>query len=452
MSILSAMTALADAVREKSGASGPLSIAGMEAAVRSIDTGSTEGTGDAGGTQAAPEPDAGMVNFVDFDGTVVERWSLAELAAKTTLPDSPSHEGLVSQGWNWTLEDLKASGKPNAVGQNYVTDDGKTRLHITLTRRLYITVLLRDIPATIHIDWGDGSQKETLRGYSTAAVSHSYAAAGDYMITIDGNAGSYKLAGFQYKNESNGASVTPGCYPFLKKVHLGVNAGLYNGCFQGTTALECVTITGDIQMIGASVFMNSGIRAVVIPPTATELGKKLFSGCRNLGVVSIPREVASVGQEAFLSCSGLRALWIPDGVTVLGQSAFSGCASVGSAILTDGITEAGDSLFAGCTGLGEVALPGSLAAVPASCFDGCSSLMYVEIGSGTVSLGDGAFSACGALKEIRVRAEVPPAGYAGMFGSAPSDLEIHVPAGSLESYQAAEHWSDYSGKMAGEEA
>lgn len=452
MSVLSAMTALADAVREKSGASGALSIAGMEMAVRSIDIGGDTGGGDSGDAQAALELDAGMINFIDFDGTVVEQWSLAELAEKTALPDSPSHEGLVSQGWNWTLENLKASGKPNAVGQNYVTDDGKTQLHITLTKRLYISILLRDIPGTIYIDWGDGSSKVTIRGYTTTTESHKYASAGDYVVTIDGNSCSYKLAGFQYKNESISAIVKPGYYPFLKKVRLGVNTGLYNGCFQGMTALESITIPTDIQMLGTSVFTDSGIQGAVLPAAVTELGKGLFSGCRNLRVVSIPLEASSVGQEAFLSCSVLRTLWIPDGVTTLGQSAFSSCTSLGVVLLPDGITESGDSLFIGCTGLGEVVLPESLAAIPASCFDGCSSLMYAEIGSGTASLGDGAFSSCAALKEIRMRAETPPTGYAGMFGSAPKDLVILVPSGSLESYQAAEHWSDYSSAMVGEEA
>ena len=82
---------------------------------------------------AAPAAVApGDINFRDYDGTVVASWSLSELAGKTALPDLPSHDGLVCQGWNWTLAELKTQNTRMNVGAMYITDDGKTRIYIHL--------------------------------------------------------------------------------------------------------------------------------------------------------------------------------------------------------------------------------------------------------------------------------------------------------------------------------
>ena len=52
------------------------------------------------------------------------------------MPANPTHTGLTSQGWNWTLANAKTYvstyGSLN-IGQMYVTDDGKTRLYLTIT-------------------------------------------------------------------------------------------------------------------------------------------------------------------------------------------------------------------------------------------------------------------------------------------------------------------------------
>lgn len=46
---------------------------------------------------------ANAVNFRDYDGTIVQSYSAADFAALTAMPENPSHDGLTSQGWNWTL-------------------------------------------------------------------------------------------------------------------------------------------------------------------------------------------------------------------------------------------------------------------------------------------------------------------------------------------------------------
>ena len=131
------------------------------------------------------------ITFYDYDGTVVEAWTLAELAAKTALPDYPTHEGLTCQGWNWTLAELKSENAKMNVGAMYITDDGKTRIHIHLEEGRTSPLLGVCPNGTVTVDWGDGTTPDTLTGTSIGTVkwtpTHNYALAGDYVIKLTVN-------------------------------------------------------------------------------------------------------------------------------------------------------------------------------------------------------------------------------------------------------------------------
>ena len=127
------------------------------------------------------------VTFIDYDGSVLYSYSLAEAQALTELPALPSHDGLVCQGWNWTLEAIKALNRPVTVGAMYITDDGATRLHIRIATVGRMTVPLyigQTVANGVSIDWGDGSAAGTLAGTGNVNTSHTYAEPGDYIISL----------------------------------------------------------------------------------------------------------------------------------------------------------------------------------------------------------------------------------------------------------------------------
>ena len=69
---------------------------------------------------------ANGVNFYDYDGTVLYSYSVSEFANLSAMPANPSHAGLTAQGWNWTL--VKAQAYVAKYGrleiwQMYITDD-----------------------------------------------------------------------------------------------------------------------------------------------------------------------------------------------------------------------------------------------------------------------------------------------------------------------------------------
>ena len=144
--------------------------------------------GGGGGSTVVEKVDMKDVNFYDYDGTLVASYTLAEAQALTALPDGPAHDGLTFQGWTWSLEDINALTRPMNVGAMYITDDGKTRLHIRIwdTARSLVPLRISQTVANgVTIDWGDGSATETLAGTGNVNTTHKYTAEGDYTITLD---------------------------------------------------------------------------------------------------------------------------------------------------------------------------------------------------------------------------------------------------------------------------
>ena len=140
-----------------------------------------------GGSGASPSAKPNDVTFIDYDGSVLYSYSMEEAQELMELPELPSHDGLVCQGWNWTLEAIKALNRPVTVGAMYITDDGATRLHIRIETVGRMTVPLyigQTVANGVSIDWGDGSTAETLSGTGNANTSHTYADPGDYVISL----------------------------------------------------------------------------------------------------------------------------------------------------------------------------------------------------------------------------------------------------------------------------
>ena len=228
------------------------------------------GTMDAGGGEPVRAKD---VNFIDYDGTVLHSYTVAEAVALIALPPLPTHDGLTCQGWNWSLADIKALGRAVTVGAMYITDDGKTRIYIHLEEGRTSPMLGCCPNGTVTVDWGDGTEPDTLTGTSVSTVkwtpTHEYSAAGDYVIklTVDGS------VGFAGRSSSNQ-------YSYLLRYSGG--ADTRNQVYQ--SAIQKVEIGGGVTSIGVNAFQN----------------------CYSLSSITIPDGVTSIGNSAFQNCYGVR--------------------------------------------------------------------------------------------------------------------------------------------------
>ena len=321
-----AMTASADAIRAKTGGTADIPWdmdTGFAGAIGTIPTGGADPviqplSVTANGTYTAPEgvdgyspvtvnvPSSGgggslpsaspkEVNFYDYDGTCLYSYTVEEAAALEEMPPLPEHDGLICQGWNWPLYKIAAMGRAVNVGAMYITDDGKTRVYITLHDGRTSPLLGCCPNGTVTVDWGDGTEPDVLTGTSTSTAkwtpNHEYAAPGDYVITltVDGTMGFYG----------------------------GSSSNQYSGILRHSSGANAVN----------RVYQNA-VQKVEIGSGVTSIGSYAFYNCHSLASITIPDGVTSIGNNAFYNCYSLASITIPGGVTSIGISAFYNCYGV----------------------------------------------------------------------------------------------------------------------------
>ena len=348
------------------------------------------------------------VNFLDYDGTILYSYTAADFAALSSMPANPTHDGLIAQGWNWSLANAKTYvakyGKLN-IGQMYITNDGKTRIYIHLEEGRTSPVLGVCPNGTVDIDWGDGTTHDTLTGSDTSTAvytsAHNYAAPGDYVIqlTVTGSMGFRSDGLLVYASNSDYRDY---------------------------------------------VYMNA-IQKVELGSGVTGIGSYAFGSCSSLSSITIPDGVTSIGEAAFNSCFSLSSITIPDGVTSIGNGAFGSCSSLSSITIPDGVTSIGEYAFNSCSSLSSITIPDGVTSISNGAFSGCSGLSSITIPDGVTSIGEYAFSGCYGIARLYFLPTTPPSvSSSNAFSDIPTDCVIHVPVGSLSVYTSATNYPSSS--------
>ena len=336
-----------------------------------------------------PTPGApGDITFYDYDGTIVTSWTLAELATKTALPNYPSHEGLTCQGWNWSLDAIKALNRPVTVGAMYITDDGATRLHIRIATVGRMTVPLyigQTVANGVSIDWGDGSTAETLAGTGNVNTSHTYAEPGDYVISM---------------------MPDDGC-------PLSFGNGSSSYCVMGATGNN------------GRVYCNM-LQKVYIGKNVTSIGTHAFQNCYSLASITIPDGVTSIKDSVFQYCYSLANVTIPDGVTSISSYAFQYCYSLASITIPDGVKYIDIAAFTNCYSLASITIPDSIIYINSSTFANCYGMRYYD------------FSAC---------TDIPSLLKTNAFNGIPSDCQMIIPEALYDEWSTATNWATYASYM-----
>lgn len=447
------------------------------------------------------------VVFIDYDGTIVEYWSAEDVANKGALPANPSHSGLVAQGWNWTLANIKLQIQAHpetrlVVGQMYITASGNTEIDIDLSEGRTEPYLGIAVKGTVTVDWGDNTS-DSITGTSLTTqirTPHSYLTAGEYTITITVNSGEFAFFGtnvyfIMSKNSSNPmANRVYSCA--VKSVRIGNNASIGAYGLYGTN-IKSASLPSGINVFGVCAFSQCvRLNSVVIPDGATYLGANCFDGCNSLKLVAMPQSVITIKGSAFKGCrsldtvflpnlsllndylfsecASLKSISIPQTVTKLSRYAFYRCYALSSISIPQSVTAFGDYVFAGCSALESLTIPQSVTTLgSSSSFDSCTALREINIPDGILTVGQGLFAGCRALSKIIVPDSVtfigssafsncygmaeyhilpttPPRLGSGAFSNIQSECKIYVPLASLADYQAATNWSTYASQMVGE--
>ncbi len=202
-----------------------------------------------------------------------------------------------------------------------------------------------------------------------------------------------------------GDSAFYGCAS-LTSVNLPDGVRIGSNAFRGCTSLASITIP-DSASIGTYAFMNSGLRTLTIPGSATIGGQYVFTGCENLTSVTFePRSRAAITlpMGVFSKCTSLREVIFPEGhyLSFPDQdctNAFSGCTSLTSFTIPEGTGSIGAQTFEGA-GLTSITLPSTLVSIGMSAFNRCASLASVTFPVSCKSVSSYAFDDCTALTDV----------------------------------------------------
>ena len=439
-----------------------------------------------GGGGGAVDPEADVRFFDPYDGSIVASYSAADFANLSALPANPTHTGLTSQGWNWTLADAKeqvAWAGFLDIGQQYVPTDGKTHLHVHLIEGALSPKIGLQISGTVAVDWGDGSEASSQTGsnYASKSFEHTYSAPGDYDIKISG--GKHKFYGYNYGSYiftpiSYGSSYNKNAVYLtaVQGIELGPDAELGTRAFAICKGIKYITIPSSLSVIGENSFATSGIQSVSIPSGVEIIPASCFSSS-DLELVSIPKSATSIKEYAFQStnivrcslpknvsqlltstfstCKRIKRFTIPQGVTALpasfanactikelsipsnitsiGNSAFSASSLISVRLNGDVIT-IDESAFNACDRLREIELPSTVTTLGKKAFYGCSAISHISIPATVASIGTDCFNACNGISILKFLGPTPPTVGTSAFANLASPCKILVPAGSLSDY------------------
>lgn len=385
-----------------------------------------------------------QINFIDYDGTIVESYTKTEWQSVTALPSNPSHTGLAAQGWNWTKAQIDAqlTAMPDGdvwVGQMYITSSGDTEIDIILSDgRLSPSVGICP-NGTVEIDWGDGSAKSTVTGTSLSNAvytAHTYTAAGSFTIKLHVVSGSFKITGSS--SSSTGSRL----------LWTG-STGSTNGNRAYQNAIKAVRLGSGITSFGTRAFQYCySLVSISIPSSITDIGTYAFEYCTSLSSITIPSGITSIESYTFGYEYSRSSISIPSSITSIGTYVFQYGYSCSSITIPSGVTSIGVYAFNYCYALVSIVIPSGVTSIGTSMFHSCNSLSSITIPSNVASIGSDAFGSCPSLAKMTFLPTSPPtASNRSAFSSYPADRVVYVPSGKLATYQGATNYTNITNQM-----
>lgn len=389
------------------------------------------------GTYVPNSDDNKTIKFIDYDGTILHEYTPAEFAQLDSLPRNPTHAGLTSQGWNWTktqiTNQINNVGGIIKVGQMYVTNDGKTRIYISvdnIERANFIISFACTVARGVTIDWGDDSALYVPSYTELKGYSHTYSAVGDYVITLTVTNGEMIWSG----NSSSGIIANRGgstnnIITKIKKIEMGTGVtSIGDYWLQNCFALESITIPSTITSFGVNAFYGCyGLKCITIPSGVTTLTSQMFSNCYNLKEVILSSTITTTtGQNIFYNCRVLNDVTLPYGLSNMATGIFYGCEDFENIVIPSSITAVGSNAFYNCHSLKTVTLPNGLTSIDSNAFYNCYTLETINIPTTVTSIGSQAFLQCFALKDVSVPSGLTTLG-AGAFYNCVGITSLVIP-------------------------
>lgn len=397
------------------------------------------------GTLDTASPEESDINFWDYDGTLLYSWTLAELATKTELPPLPSHDGLVCQGWNWTLQDVKDAGRELDIGALYITDDGKTRLYVDVDTETWDDFVLNYWQGTksgTTVDWGDGTTPEAINDWSYIEHRHVYASSGSYVITMSVKEGAtMRLGRDGWMLIAKGEADSGRC-AMLRRVEVGARVVATDPhCFRNCSRLESISLPQSTKVDARFTFEQCTQLRVLIAADMNEIQRTVYQ-CTNLRAIATPKGMTQAVDNYLIAYTAVRQINFDmiaaytaqalERVHIKAVNGQVGDFSAGRSLLE--VTIPADATtfvvaaFQGDNALRRVTCLGDIASIPAQVFQRCYPLRFVDLTHCTA---------------------VPTLANVNAFDQTHAQLEIRVPASLADAWKAATNWSSLADHIVG---
>ena len=200
------------------------------------------------------------------------------------------------------------------------------------------------------------------------------------------------------------------------------NIGDY--AFYKCDALQTVTLSEGLKVIGCFAFAETSISTITIPSTVEGIVSDTFKNCKKLKSATLNEGLESIGRGAF-SGTSIKKITIPSSVTYIGTSfgdakievvdwntkyearencliekATNKIISGGKySLIPNGVKEIGDSAFEG-TSVRAITIPNTVEKIERHAFKDCKELKSVTLNEGLKEIESGAFRDCDKLVRI----------------------------------------------------
>lgn len=335
------------------------------------------------------------ITFDTQGGSEVKPITIAE-GATITLPNNPTKEGSVFDGWYLDSLYAQAFDITKRIDSNMVLyakwrilDDGQSiiasdyfdinGLVLTMNKKNYIpsTEDVFDLQNKFSTSTGSGWRAFTSPNCDqpteiTTRMANVSAGWNNIYVKVE-NLTTYENQIYQLKIYR---------YPTI----------VYRELDDGFLEIQSVSDCGDV------LFPDDKIDNI------TSIGDSAFSSCPSLRTLQNLPKLTNIGTSAFANCKRLTSTTIPDSVTSIGESAFEGCTGLTSIYYTSGlagwcginvygkIVSDTRALYIGGKKVeGDLIIPDNVKSIGYGAFNGFSGLTSITIGNSVTSIGDRAF-------------------------------------------------------------
>ena len=171
-----------------------------------------------------------------------------------------------------------------------------------------------------------------------------------------------------------------------------------------TSGLEAITIPTTVTQIGKKAFSSTKITSINLNNQKIELGEGVFDSCRNLVTVEGFSGVTSLPRRVFYYCDKLTNITLSDQIKSIPEDAFTYCRALTSLTLPTSLTTIYNYAFLNCM-VESLILPQSVEIIYPYALSGASKLKTITIQNRLSSSAFSAITNCSTMETIYVLSE-----------------------------------------------